>query len=64
MKKFLCDSQYGFRKQYSTQHVILDIIINEIPDNNLLTKKMYSCDKKRLIMIFFWANHIITLSEE
>ena len=40
MKEFFCDSQYGFRKQHSIQHAILDII-NEIQDN--MDKKMYSC---------------------
>lgn len=40
MKEFFCDSQYGFRKQHSTQHAILDII-NRIQDN--MDKKMYSC---------------------
>ena len=40
MKEFFCDAQYGFRKQHSTQHAILDII-NEIQNN--MDKKMYSC---------------------
>ena len=40
MKEFFCDSQYGFRKQHSTQHAILDII-NKIQDN--MDRKMYSC---------------------
>ena len=40
MKEFFCDTQYGFRKQHSTQHAILDII-NVIQDN--MDNKMYSC---------------------
>ena len=41
-KEFFCDSQYGFRKQHSTQHAILDII-NEIQDN---------MDKKCALVVF------------
>ena len=33
-------NNYGFRKQHSTQHAILDII-NKIQDN--MDRKMYSC---------------------
>ena len=69
MKEFFCDTQYGFRKQHSTQHAILDII-NVIQDN--MDKKMYSCgifiDLKKAFdtvdpMIFFWVNFIIMVLE-
>ncbi len=39
MKEFFCDSQYGFHKEYSNQHAILDIN-NKIEDN--MDRKMYS----------------------
>ena len=61
MKEFFCGAQYGFRKQHSTQHAILDII-NKIQDN--MDKKMYSCgifiDLKKA---FDTADHDILLGK-
>ena len=61
MKEFFSDSQYGFRKQHSTQHAILDII-NGIWDN--MDQKMYSCgifiDLKKA---FDTVNHDILLGK-
>ena len=40
LRNFFSDSLFGFREQYSTQHVLLDII-NKIQSN--MDNKLFSC---------------------
>jgi hypothetical protein len=34
-------SQYGFREKYSTQHAILDIVVNQVQSN--MSRKLLTC---------------------
>ena len=68
-KNILHHSQYGFRKQYSTQYAILDMV-NKIQANT--DKKEFTCGifiidlKKRLIQLiiqYYYINFTTVVSE-